>query len=289
MEHKLLLLAILSIASIALTVDSNYSVEQTILIVYPDGSVEVKQWIEVLEPPREIVIQLLGKPIYIEAYTENQSIAPNISGDRIFLLALGRYVNLTYITMDLTKKINETWVLSYNAPYSTVVILPSGAIPIDIEPKNFEVVYVEKSIGLLFPPGNIVIRYIVIPSLLQQKQETKPINEVTNQNPATSLTNVLSYSIPIALGVGALIGIAMLRRKSRKLPSALDDIDKRIIEALQRYGEMTARDLMDRLGIPKSTLYRRLNKLKELGFVESRVIRGVTVYRLRERLEPAER
>ncbi len=287
MVNKLLLLAILSLVSIALTTSSGYSIEQTILVVYPDGSVEVKQWIEVSEPPREIVIRLLGKPIYVEAYVGNQSVAPNISGDKISIPAFESYVNLTYITMDLTKKINETWVLSYSAPYNTVVILPSGAIPIDIEPKNFEVVYVEKSIGLLFPPGSVVIKYVAIPSALQ---ETKPISETTtNQNSATtSLLSALGYAAPIALGASALVGIALLRRRSRRLPIALDDIDRRIIEALQRYGEMTARDLIDRLGIPKSTLYRRLNKLRELGLVEARVVRGVTVYRLRG-LEHAER
>ncbi len=286
MENQLLFLAILGLVPIALATSSGYSVEQTILIVYPDGSVEIKQWLDVYEPPREIVIQLLGRPIYVEIYTGSQSIAPNMSDNKVSILALGNYVNLTYITMDLTMKINKTWVLSYSAPYSTVVILPSGAIPVDVEPKNFEVVYVENSIGLLFPAGNIAIKYIIVPTPLQQ---TKSVSEVTNQNSTIPLAQVLGYAVPIALGASALMGIAMLRRRSRKLPIALDDIDKRIIETLQRYGEMTARDLVDKLGIPKSTLYRRLNKLKELGLIETRVIHGVTMYRLRGRIELTKR
>lgn len=59
---------------------------------------------------------------------------------------------------------------------------------------------------------------------------------------------------------------------------SLDSTDKQIIDAIDQYGEITAKDLIDVTGLPKSTLYRRLKKLSDMGIVGSKVKGGVTYY-----------
>ncbi len=59
---------------------------------------------------------------------------------------------------------------------------------------------------------------------------------------------------------------------------SLDSTDRQIIDAIDQYGEITAKDLIDVTGLPKSTLYRRLKKLSDMGIVGSKVKGGVTYY-----------
>ncbi|ESQ24599.1 MAG: IclR helix-turn-helix domain [uncultured Acidilobus sp. OSP8] len=95
-----------------------------------------------------------------------------------------------------------------------------------------------------------------------------------------------SYFIPIVVAiivVGAAAGAAaaVLRRRGGAGPAeALDDRDRAILSAISRLGgEATASQVMNETNIPKSPLYRRLDKLVRLGYLEE-VMKGNTkVYR----------
>jgi uncharacterized membrane protein len=59
----------------------------------------------------------------------------------------------------------------------------------------------------------------------------------------------------------------------------LDERDKLILETLKNMGEATAPALQKATGIPKTPLYRKLEKLEKLGLVESERRGGAKVYK----------
>ena len=61
----------------------------------------------------------------------------------------------------------------------------------------------------------------------------------------------------------------------------MDDRDRAILAALSRLGEATAADIVRETGLPKTPVYRRLRRLEELGYVESRRVAGTVRYRVR--------
>lgn len=64
--------------------------------------------------------------------------------------------------------------------------------------------------------------------------------------------------------------------------SGLDDRDKAIIDLLRKEGPMGVSEVARRLGISKSTAWRKLQKLVDMGILERVIIDGSPVYRLRE-------
>jgi len=84
----------------------------------------------------------------------------------------------------------------------------------------------------------------------------------------------------VAIAVGTTL-LILHRRRARLVEAVDDERDRLIIDALRRR-PMTASELMEETGIPKSPLYRRLSRLVEEGVVE--VVREGQrrIYRLRE-------
>jgi uncharacterized membrane protein len=61
----------------------------------------------------------------------------------------------------------------------------------------------------------------------------------------------------------------------------LDERDRLILETLKNMGEVTAPTLQKATGIPKTPLYRKLEKLEKLGLIESKWRGGVKVYKVK--------
>jgi len=47
-----------------------------------------------------------------------------------------------------------------------------------------------------------------------------------------------------------------------------DDIDRRILDVIQRDADLSQRDIADRVGLSQNALWRRLKRLDELGFMQ---------------------
>ena len=64
--------------------------------------------------------------------------------------------------------------------------------------------------------------------------------------------------------------------------SGLDDRDKAILDLLSREGPLGVSEVARRLGISKSTAWRKLQKLVDMGLVERIVVNGMPLYRIKK-------
>lgn len=85
--------------------------------------------------------------------------------------------------------------------------------------------------------------------------------------------------IAVAIAGGGTASYFLFRRRGRKkISEYLDSTDREIIKAIEKLGEATAKDIMDITNLPRTTLYRRLNKLVDLGIIGAKAKSGVTYY-----------
>jgi len=63
--------------------------------------------------------------------------------------------------------------------------------------------------------------------------------------------------------------------------TGLDERDKAILDTLASMGEATAAELQKATGIPKTPLYRKLEKLAKMNLIESEWRGASRVYRLK--------
>jgi len=198
-------------------------------------------------------------------------------------------VNVSYLTLQATSKEGALWEANFTMPCAGDVTLPRYSTPVYVSPIPQQVFYVNGSPVLVMPSGPLTVEYMISPPT------TTPITTIssttsTTTSPTTTTsvkpTPVTSYFIPIVVAiivVGAAAGAAaaVLRRRGGAGPAeALDDRDRAILSAISRLGgEATASQVMNETKIPKSPLYRRLDKLVRLGYLEE-VMKGNTkVYR----------
>lgn len=265
-----------------------YTVESTIINVYEDGSVLIIHHISISIPPEKFNIKLLGQPVYIEARSLGTPIPVEVTNNTAYITAPGDEVTIEYLVSALTNKVGENWVLSYMSPYSTTVILPENTMIYEINPKNFDLTLVNETVGFIFPPGSVEIKYILIPQVPSGGSGTTP---QPSSSPASFLQTLINTEILTWLGVIIIACIAaylLLKRlrsplSNEEIYGSLDARDNKILNTLSKYGEMTAKELIEKTRIPKTPLYRRLRKLSALGLIESVSKAGITYYRVKVR------
>lgn len=197
-------------------------------------------------------------------------------------------VNVSYLTLQATSKEGALWEANFTMPCAGYVALPRYSTPVYVSPIPQQVFYVNGSPVLVMPSGPLTVEYMISPPTTTPIATTSSTSTTTISTPTTSVkpTPITSYFIPIVVAivvVGAAAGAAaaVLRRRGGAGPAeALDDRDRAILSAISRLGgEATASQVMNETNIPKSPLYRRLDKLVRLGYLEE-VMKGNTkVYR----------
>ncbi len=196
------------------------------------------------------------------------------------------------------------------------VFLPRGTA-LTYVTGNPDINFMNGSIVLLFSkPGTYSIEYAVIPptqttaatsstahssvitgsessstQITTQSFETHSSTSSRSSN-STSPQQQLSQYLPfIGLAVAAAAAVAFMLIKSlRRRPaitepevtSGLDDRDLAILSALAG-GELSLSDIARKVGLNKSVVWRRVNRMMREGYLERRVVKGRTMYRLTEK------
>lgn len=257
-----------------------YEVSFLTLIVNIDGSVEINQMLKNIAPGENITVPLLGDPIYIEILSKGLPQPAEIQDTQLIIIEpLSEEITIKYIVTDLTNKMGEEWILTVNSQWETGIVLPDEAIVLDVSPDTFNVDIVNNSVVLLFSPGKIAIKYILVPSA----GEPSPESPLFPSYPIVGDMILFLITLVIILSLTYIVyRFLYIRKRIQIIKSVLDERDTQIIKVLTSHGELTAKEIMDKTGIPKTPLYRRLKRLAKQGYIEQRTVGGVTYYGIRK-------
>ena len=61
----------------------------------------------------------------------------------------------------------------------------------------------------------------------------------------------------------------MARRKDEVMPAALDAIDIKILELMQKDASLSTGELAERVGLSQSPCWRRIQRLREEGYIKA--------------------
>jgi len=86
----------------------------------------------------------------------------------------------------------------------------------------------------------------------------------------------------IVVVIGILIAFVIVREEIRNRDRDLDGIDRNILKEIRRNGgKILQSQLMERLNMSKATLWRRIKRLEEKGYIEIKKIGNVNVLLIR--------
>ena len=287
-----------------------------------DGSLEIRENLTVNPPPSDqenITINTVATPVYAEARTPDGVVLPLSVGNgsiTITLLPGTSAVRLYYVTLEATTKQGEKWILSLSSPCPITLVMPTDAVPASVSPEP-RIVIVNGTVAFRFPQGSIRVEYFLAPDIGPGGGGGGGSPGGGTGAPGTSTGSTSSTSSGGApggvpggskeSGGGASTGRLFLAGAAavavavaawllyRQHPQGagggsvgveaalLDERDKKIVEALRGKPEgLTASELIEATGIPKTPLYRRLNRLARQGVIEYYDEGGIRRYRLRE-------
>ena len=331
--------------------------EPVVLDVWPDGSIYVYTLVNVTDAPQRIVLPTVGKPLIAMASEEGELIPIDYNETYLWVdVPSPGMVNVTYMTVSSSYKLGAEWLVKYNVPWTTRIILPRDALLLGVNASRvIDAGYMQDHrVYLELGEGKVSVEYVRLPppttssttSLTSTSSTTittnPPSSSITTSTasppPSGTLTTTLtSISTPTGtihtsstspeappagsltttsggastggggvttaggghrvaaavIGAGLIIVLTAAfylayRHRSLKqgepvIMEELDERDKAIIELIREKGPLTAPEISESTGIPKSPLYRRLRRLVDEGVLEARRVSGRTVYSLRRK------
>ncbi|MCX8196096.1 MAG: winged helix-turn-helix domain-containing protein [Acidilobaceae archaeon] len=252
--------------------------------LYPDGSLIATYELSLSDYPVRVSLKTLPGAYAVFAYS-NDTPMPfeyNSTSGLVEFPATSERAKVRVYHMALTEKRGLMWKLSLPAQeFPTSLLMPRGALIVSLEPKEFEALAVGDRLLLKFPAGRpITVEYVVPPPSPPSLPPSSPFPQFPP----------LSLAAAGALALAAVAAYVFYRRRAGRaqgaaVPEELDSRDRAILEAVEK-GELSAQEIMRETGIPKTPLYRRLEKLEKMGLVERVQKGGVTLYRRRRSAPP---
>ena len=275
--------------------------------IYVDGSVEFRLLISPPPEPGEFSIGLVGAPYYLEAKQGGVDVPVSVNGSVCSLTSYGTDpIVLTYYTSDLTSKQGDMWELRLNTPWTVKLVLSDYILPVGL-PDNVSFTLVNDTPAVVLPPGNYTIKYFIVPeiptttTLPPTQTGTTGITSPTTTPPPEKqpwFAGLLPIALVVVLATVVVALAYFLFRRGRRASeegsapkppeepevslAGLDERDRMIVEYIREHGRATASELLEKLRIPKTPLYRKLNKLVKAGILKYEVRGGVRYYVLAE-------
>ncbi len=210
-----------------------------IIRVYHDGWCLVSQ---LVEADNLTAVKLLGEPEMIMVTDRTGPLDYNLSDGYLLVEALSGEVNVTYETQALTSKVGKVWTLTVNESIGLVEVrLPKKVWIVGMSDLPLEIRDSEGGLVLLME-SPFSLDYVVL------------------ERPS-------SNDFPIYLLILAIASLILLIwALRRQVRVDLDELDRSILFSLE-HREKSASELRKELEVPKSTLWRRLNRLESEGLV----------------------
>ena len=253
------------------------------------GDLTVIAVYNVTSAPTELVVPARPPVGYFAVENGSVSLPVDFNGtDLLVAVDSPGTVNVTYVSLQATSKEGALWEANFTMPCEGPVYLPSGSTPIYVSPLPLQAYTYNGSPVLVMPAGPLTIDYMVsppttsVPPVTTSTTPTSPTTPTvtTTSRPPSTLTYVIVGVVVIVVIAAALVLLMRRRGAQAGPPTELDDRDRAILSAIAKLGgEATASQLLSETNIPKTPLYRRLDKLVRMGLLEEGSKGGVKVYR----------
>lgn len=251
-----------------------------------------------------VSLPLLGLPdpslgiLVVDEWGEPLAYAVNETSRTLFIANINSsLVHVSYYTQDLTTKVGAAWSLNFTSPYRVRVVLPDNATVTGLEKLPQRVYSVGSHVVLEFSPSLVSVRYVILyaappppanqttpgaqqpstqPSGQQpgsQQPGTQPQQPPSQQQPSAwsqLLQPPLVYALAAAVAVLAVAAVALAARRKRveQALTELSEEDLAILDALRRAGGGAFQsELQKAVGMPSTTMWRRVKRLEKLGYV----------------------
>ncbi|AFL94326.1 hypothetical protein CL1_0111 [Thermococcus cleftensis] len=248
---------------------SAYSVSSLVLTVYEDGYVKVEYEITPEDYESQIGLPLPGGHYenFIVEDSWGNPVNFKLNNDTLIVYPGGAsVVRVSYYTPDLTSKRGIVWTLQLNSSYSFTVVLPEGAVVVDLSEVPLEIA----GSSITMPPGNQSVSYTF---------QERPYRGGSGDE--TTVILVLGILTAGAVGVGLVLWLGRGRRKSltedefrKRLESLeLTEEEKRaLLYLFGRGGRASQAEVREAIGLPKTTAWRMFRRLERKGLV--RILKG---------------
>lgn len=220
----------------------------TTIVLYADGSASVEHKVAV-NYPRLVRIKLLGDPIYLLVLSGDGRPLPfNKSGLDLTVEVIDEVV-VSYDVEGLARETEGIWSLDVKGLYGeTIVVLPNGSVLVYFEPPPEYLEAYDSGLKLVFNSSYVVLEYFVY----EEEEEKRP------------LLNVL-WLAAVAVTI-TFVAVYIWRRLWKK--PQLTEEEKAILSFLKsRGGWAYQAEIREFLGLPTTTVWRRVKRLEELGLV----------------------
>jgi len=230
-----------------------YAQPTTEITMYTDGSARVVQVVEV-EVPSIVEVRLVGSPLYLLVTSgKGEPLSFNITGNVLAVEVIGEEeVVVTYDVEGLAVEEEGIWRLSIPEIGGRIdVTLPNGTVLLGFEPPPVFVESTDGGLKLGFEGGPVTLEYSIIP---EEEEEGAGIP-------------VLGLTLGAVAVIAVIVALLLIRRRARAIP--LTEEEEAIIKFLKsRKGEAYQSEIRDYLGLPTTTVWRRVKRLESLGLVK---------------------
>jgi len=248
--------------------------------VYEGGLAEVR-YIVPTGGNVTIAIPLLGVPdeslgiVVRDEWGDPLLYAVNETLNTLFVACLEcSIVTVSYYTQTLVSREGVAWTVNLTAPYRLRLALPPNATVTYISRLPDSVYTRGGRLVLEFPPGPVAVSYVVLyaaperPGGAAPPAPQPPSGQPPSAQPSGGWPPGLLYVLAGAAAVAAALALVLARRRGRPLVAELGEEDRSILEALRRMGGGAFQSELQReLGMPATSLWRRVRRLERLGYV----------------------
>ena len=90
---------------------------------------------------------------------------------------------------------NNTWTINITLPYDTIILLPLGSVPVNVNPTPTNVTLINQRLALYLPKGNLTLTYTYIVEHVTQTETTTTPTSTQTQTTATQTTTTQQTTI----------------------------------------------------------------------------------------------
>ncbi|MGC9020189.1 MAG: helix-turn-helix transcriptional regulator [Candidatus Methanodesulfokora sp.] len=242
--------------------------------LFPDGWAHVEITEQVSGQEKNLTLALPTDSYeYLMVINENNIILNYTAVNRNVFVELENSSRITVIfqTQALTSKRGAIWNFSINYDADiTYVTLPPKFVMIGVSEAPERVMKRGDSLSLAFRKGSLWISYMPIqPSSTVQPSSTAQPSKPSTQGEKKGAAwpfNPLYLLVPAII---ALIAFLLYKKGGKRYESEELDPDEKAIldELMRRGGSMYQSELIKALGLPKTTVWRKINRLNEKGVI----------------------